>query len=68
MSGHEALTEAIVLQKELVRKAQSTSGMDESFYLAATLVATENMRASHVLKMYTRERIWKVRSLPLPAA
>lgn len=45
-----------------MRKAQSTAGMDESFYLAATVVATENMRASHVLKMYTRERIWKARS------
>lgn len=44
-----------------MRKAQSTAGQDESFYTAASIVAVENMRVAHVLKMYTRERIWKVR-------
>ncbi|POY76222.1 hypothetical protein BMF94_0417 [Rhodotorula taiwanensis] len=56
----ERVVKDLARRKELVRKAQSTAGMDESFYLAATVVATENMRASHALKMFTRERIWKV--------
>ncbi|GAA5871998.1 hypothetical protein JCM3774_006577 [Rhodotorula dairenensis] len=60
----ERVVKDLARRKELVRKAQSTSGMDESFYLAATVVATENMRASHVLKMYTRERIWKLEQCP----
>ncbi|TKA51247.1 hypothetical protein B0A53_05823 [Rhodotorula sp. CCFEE 5036] len=60
----ERVVKDLARRKELVRKAQSTAGMDESFYLAATVVATENMRASHVLKMYTRERIWKLEQCP----
>jgi len=43
-----------------VRIAQSTPGHDDAFYIAASVVATENMRAAHVLKMFTRQRIYKV--------
>jgi len=50
-------------QKDLVRIAQSTPGQDDAFYIAASVVATENMRAAHVLKMFTRQRIYKVRTL-----
>jgi hypothetical protein len=49
------------LQKEMVRKARETPDQDDAFYIAAGIVAVENMRAAHTLKMYMRERIWKVR-------
>jgi GINS complex subunit 4 len=47
-------------QKAIVRAAQTERGRDEAFYTTAAILATENMRAAHVLKMYTRERIYKV--------
>jgi len=53
-------SETRLKQKAIVRKAQTTPGQDEGFYTTAAIVATENMRAAHVLKMYTRERIYKV--------
>ncbi|GAA6003030.1 DNA replication protein SLD5 [Rhodotorula paludigena] len=56
----EKIVKNLARRKELVRKAQTTSGQDDSFYVAASVVATENMRAAHVLKMFTRERIWKL--------
>ncbi|BGP34659.1 GINS complex subunit [Rhodotorula toruloides] len=56
----EKVVKDLARRRELVRKAQSTAGQDESFYTAASIVAVENMRVAHVLKMYTRERIWKL--------
>ncbi|GAA6019061.1 hypothetical protein JCM10207_006304 [Rhodosporidiobolus poonsookiae] len=56
----ERVVRNLARRKEVVRRAMSTSGEDESFYVAASVVATENMRVAHVLKMYTRERIWKL--------
>ncbi|GAA5842820.1 hypothetical protein JCM3766R1_007173 [Sporobolomyces carnicolor] len=47
-------------RKSIVRIAQTTAGKDEAFYTTASILATENMRAAHVLKMYTRERIYKL--------
>ncbi|GAA5877767.1 hypothetical protein JCM16303_000230 [Sporobolomyces ruberrimus] len=47
-------------RKHIVKNAQRRSGEDESFYTSVSIVATENMRAAHVLKMYTRERIYKL--------
>jgi hypothetical protein len=44
----------------MVRKARETPDQDDAFYIAAGVVAVENMRAAHTLKMYLRERIWKV--------
>ncbi|GAA5993879.1 hypothetical protein JCM5350_001578, partial [Sporobolomyces pararoseus] len=46
-------------RKAIVRAAQTERGEAEEFYTIAAIVATENMRAAHVLKMYTRERIHK---------
>lgn len=48
------------LQKALVKWAQNTTDGDDALYLQASLVAVENMRAAHVLKSFTRERIFKV--------
>lgn len=47
-------------QKELVKQASEMVGADDSLFLQASLVATENMRAAYVLKMFLRERIYKV--------
>lgn len=59
-SSHIADDIGGVSQKSIVRIAQTTAGKDEAFYTTASILATENMRAAHVLKMYTRERIYKV--------
>ncbi|GAA5974317.1 hypothetical protein JCM11641_006732 [Rhodosporidiobolus odoratus] len=56
----ERIVKRLAERKDMVRKANSTSDQDDSFYVASSIVATENMRAAHVLKMYTRERIWKL--------
>ncbi|GAA5939745.1 DNA replication protein SLD5 [Sporobolomyces koalae] len=56
----EKLVKDLANRKAIVRTAQRTSGNDEAFYTTAAIVATENMRAAHVLKMYTRERIYKL--------
>lgn len=47
-------------QKAVVKGLQTASGQDEGYYTIIGIIATENMRAAHVLKMYTRERIHKV--------
>jgi hypothetical protein len=47
-------------QKELVKQASEMAGADDTLFLQASLVATENMRAAYALKMYLRERIYKV--------
>ncbi|GAA6050984.1 hypothetical protein JCM3770_005355 [Rhodotorula araucariae] len=56
----EKVVKSLARRKDLVRTAQSTPGQDDAFYIAASVVATENMRAAHILKMFTRERIWKL--------
>ncbi|GAA5827923.1 hypothetical protein JCM5353_007740 [Sporobolomyces roseus] len=56
----EKMVRDLARRKTIVRKAQTTPGQDEGFYTTAAIVATENMRAAHVLKMYTRERIYKL--------
>ncbi|BGP19304.1 hypothetical protein JCM10213_001521 [Rhodosporidiobolus nylandii] len=56
----ERVVKTLAQRKEMVRKARSTPDQDDSFYIAAGVVATENMRVAHVLKMFTRERIWKL--------
>lgn len=48
-------------QREKVVEQGDRSGQKEGFYTELALVATENLRASHVLRAYTRERIYKVR-------
>ncbi|GAA5974504.1 hypothetical protein JCM21900_004963 [Sporobolomyces salmonicolor] len=56
----ERVVKDLARRKAIVRRAQSTSGQDEAFYTTAAVVATENMRAAHVLKMFARERIHKL--------
>ncbi|GAA5895881.1 hypothetical protein JCM6882_001401 [Rhodosporidiobolus microsporus] len=56
----ERVVKTLAKRKEMVRIAKETEGQDDSFYVALGIVATENMRVSHVLKMFTRERIWKL--------
>ncbi|GAA6059332.1 hypothetical protein JCM10212_005912 [Sporobolomyces blumeae] len=56
----ETMVRDLARRKAIVRRAQMTSGHDDGFYTTAAIVATENMRAAHVLKMYTRERIFKL--------
>ncbi|TNY17206.1 hypothetical protein DMC30DRAFT_431816 [Rhodotorula diobovata] len=56
----EKVVKSLARRKDLVRIAQSTPGHDDAFYIAASVVATENMRAAHVLKMFTRQRIYKL--------
>ncbi|GAA5901527.1 hypothetical protein JCM5296_006804 [Sporobolomyces johnsonii] len=56
----ERVVKDLARRKAIVRRAQSTAGQDEAFYTTAAVVATENMRAAHVLKMFTRERIYKL--------
>ena len=48
-----------------MKQANETVGADDSLFLQASLVATENMRAAYILKMYLRERIYKVRTQAL---
>ncbi|SCV73330.1 BQ2448_7256 [Microbotryum intermedium] len=48
------------VQKTLVRHVNATASGDDALYLQASLVATENMRAAHVLKAYTRQRMHKL--------
>ncbi|GAA5905574.1 DNA replication protein SLD5 [Sporobolomyces salmoneus] len=56
----DKLVRDLARRKAIVRQAQSTRGKDEAFYTSVAIVATENMRAAHVLKMYTRERLYKL--------
>ncbi|GAA6036430.1 hypothetical protein JCM8097_003501 [Rhodosporidiobolus ruineniae] len=56
----ERVVKTLAQRKEMVRVAKETADQDESFYTAMSIAATENMRVAHVLKMYTRERIWKL--------
>lgn len=43
-----------------MRRANALQGKEESWYVTVAIAATENMRAAHVLKSFTRERIYKV--------
>ena len=45
-----------------MRRANALEGKEESWYVTVAIAATENMRAAHVLKSFTRERIYKVSS------
>ncbi|GAA5881128.1 hypothetical protein JCM8547_005425 [Rhodosporidiobolus lusitaniae] len=56
----ERVVKTLATRKEMVRRAKETPDQDDAFYVAASIVAVENMRAAHVLKMFTRERIWKL--------
>ncbi|KAK4049225.1 GINS complex subunit [Microbotryomycetes sp. JL221] len=56
----ERVAKDLANRKLLVRQANATRGADEALYLQASLVATENMRITHVLKSLLRERIHKI--------
>ncbi|SGY43681.1 BQ5605_C001g00046 [Microbotryum silenes-dioicae] len=56
----ERLVKDLASRKTLVRHVNATASGDDALYLQASLVATENMRAAHVLKAYTRQRIHKL--------
>ncbi|KAK4046581.1 GINS complex subunit [Microbotryomycetes sp. JL201] len=56
----ERTVKELASRKALVRRATATADGDDALYLQASLVATENMRISHVLKFLLRERIYKI--------
>ncbi|GAA6005774.1 hypothetical protein JCM11491_004004 [Sporobolomyces phaffii] len=56
----DKLVKDLAYRKAVVKGLQTASGQDEGYYTIIGIIATENMRAAHVLKMYTRERIHKL--------
>ncbi|KAK4694421.1 GINS complex subunit 4, partial [Phenoliferia sp. Uapishka_3] len=47
-------------REDVAEKGARTMNQSDGFYVELALVATENLRASHVLRAYTRERIFKI--------
>ncbi|KAM0791923.1 hypothetical protein ACM66B_004177 [Microbotryomycetes sp. NB124-2] len=56
----ERTAKELASRKALVKRANATEDGDDALYLQASLVATENMRISYVLKSLLRERIYKI--------
>ncbi|KAL8287579.1 hypothetical protein RQP46_003437 [Phenoliferia psychrophenolica] len=56
----ERVVKDLARRREDLKEKGARQNQPEGFYVELALVATENLRASHVLRSYTRERIYKI--------